>query len=222
MGLFRKRKSRATRRAEARALKARAKLEARLAAKGEAKRFKVTQRADARALKAQLKAERDRDRTTLKAAENQLKAARDGRLLSPARIRRTLTVSRMLAPIVVPVAYRGAMAVRGLIDEQRAAQLGVPLARMGEFSGSGKNEARLSARIVGAERTLREVADRKPKDAETKQFVSAVTDRLRDLATAVTAIETMPGDRRRAGFASVSEQLDGIDADLMARLGLPS
>ena len=222
MGLFRKRKSRATRRAEARALKARAKLEARLAAKGEAKRFKATQRADSRALNAQLKAERDRDRTTLKAAQSQLKAARDGRLLSPARIRRTLTVSRMLAPIVEPVAYRGAMAVRGLIDERRAAQLGVPLARMGEFSGSGKNEARLSSRILGAERTLREVADRRPKDAETKQFVSAVTDRLSDLSTAVTAIETMPGDRRRAGFASISEQLDGIDADLMARLGLPS
>ena len=38
MGLFRKRKSRATRRAEARAIKARAKLEAKLAAKNEARR----------------------------------------------------------------------------------------------------------------------------------------------------------------------------------------
>lgn len=219
MGLFRKRKSRATRRAEARALKAGAKLEARLAARGEAKRFKATQRADARALKAQLRSDRNRDRTTLKAAESQLKAARDGKLLSPARIRRTLVVSRMLAPIVVPVVYRAAMAVRGLIDEQRAGRLGVPVARLGEFSG---NEARLSARIAGAEKTLREVSDRKPKDPETRQFVAAITDRLSDLATAVTAIETMPGDRRRVGYASISEQLDGIDADVMARLGLPS
>lgn len=222
MGLFRKRKSRATRRAEARALKAAAKLEARLAAKGEAKRFKAAQRAEARTLKAQLKAERDRDRAALKAAESQLKAAREGKLLSPARIRRTLTVSRMLAPIVVPLVYRAAMAVRGLIDEQRAERLGVPLARIGEFSGSGKNEARLSARIAGAERTLRMVADRKPKDSETRQFVAAITERLGDLATAVTAIETMPVDRRRAASASISDQLDGIDADLMARLGLPS
>lgn len=221
MGLFRKRKSRATRRAEARALKAGAKLEARLAAKGEAKRFKATQRADARVLRSQLKSDRNRDRTTLKAAESQLKAARDGRLLSPARIRRTLVVSRMLAPVVVPVVYRAAIAVRGLIDEQRAGRLGVPLARIGEFSGTG-GTARLSARIAGAEKTLRQVQDRKPKDAETKQFVAVITDRLRDLATAVTAIETMPGDRRRVGYASISEQLDGIDADLLARLGLPS
>ncbi|OBH15733.1 hypothetical protein EHH44_16050 [Mycolicibacter terrae] len=219
MGLFRKRKSRATRRAEARALKAGAKLEARLAAKGEAKRFKAAQRADAKALKAQLKSDRNRDRTALKAAETQLKAARDGKLLSPARIRRTLVVSRMLAPIAVPLVYRAAMAVRGLIDEQRADRLGVPLARLGEFSG---NSAQLSARIAGAEKTLRLVAERKPKDSETRQFVTAITARLSDLATAVTAIETMPVDRRRAASAAISAQLDGIDADLMARLGLPS
>lgn len=222
MGLFRKRKSRATRRAEARALKARAKLEARLAAKGEAKRFKAAQRADARARKVQLKSDRDRDRTALKAAESQLKAAREGRLLSPARIRRTLTVSRLLAPIVVPVVYRAAMAVRGLIDQQRAERLGVPLARIGEFAGTGKGEARLAARIAGAEKTLRLVADRNPKDTETRQFVAAVTERLSDLATAVTAVESMPGDRRRSAHASIAAQLDGIDADLMARLGLPS
>lgn len=219
MGLFRKRKSRATRRAEARALKAGAKLEARLAAKGEAKRFKAGQRAQARALKAQIRSDRNRDRAALKAAESQLKAARDGRILSPARIRRTLVVTRMLAPIVVPLAYRAAMAVRGLIDEQRAARLGVPLSRLGEFSGNG---AQLSARIAGAEKTLRLVQERKPKDAETKQFVAAITERLSDLSTAVTAIETMPVDRRRAAAASISDQLDGIDADLMARLGLPS
>lgn len=219
MGLFRKRKSRATRRAEARALKAGAKLEARLAAKGEAKRFKAAQRADAKALKAQLKSDRNRDRTALKAAETQLKAARDGKLLSPARIRRTLVVSRMLAPIAVPLVYRAAMAVRGLIDEQRADRLGVPLSRLGEFSG---NSAQLSARIAGAEKTLRLVAERKPKDSETRQFVTAITARLSDLATAVTAIETMPVDRRRAASAAISAQLDGIDADLMARLGLPS
>lgn len=222
MGLFRKRKSRATRRAEARAMKAGAKLEARLAAKGEANRFKATQRADARALKAQLKSDSNRDRTARKAAESQLKAAREGRLLSPARIRRTLAVSRMLAPVVVPLVYRAAMAVRGLIDEQRAARLGVPLARIGEFSGTGKGEARLSARIAGAEKTLRLVAERRPKDSETKQFVAAITDRLSELSMAITAIETMPGDRRRIGSASISDQLDGIDADLMARLGLPS
>jgi hypothetical protein len=217
MGLFRKRKSYATRRAEARAIKARAKLEARLAAKNETRRIKGDRRAAVKALKAQVKSQRDTDRTALKVAEAELKAAREGKLLSPTRIRRVLTVSRLLAPILTPVIYRAAMAARAVIDQRRADQLGIPLAQIGQFSGHG---AQLSARIAGAEKSLRMVQDKKPKDAETKQFVSAIAERLSDLSAAVTAAENMPAARRRAAHAAISSQLDGIEADVMARLGL--
>jgi hypothetical protein len=217
MGLFGKRKSRATRRAEARAIKARAKLEARLSAKNEARRIKGERRATDKALKAQVKSRRDSDRTALKVAEAELKAAREGKLLSPTRIRRVLTVSRLLAPILTPVIYRAAMAARALIDQRRADQLGIPLAQIGQFSGHG---ARLSARIAGSEQSLRMVQEKKPKDPETKQFVAAITERLTDLSAAVTAAENMPSARRRSAHAAISSQLDGIEADLMARLGL--
>ncbi len=217
MSPLKRRKSRATRRAEARAIKAKAKLEAKLSAKNEAKRIKADQRAQARALKAQLKAQRDSDRAALKVAETQLKAAREGKLFSPTKIRRALTVSRLLAPVVVPLVYRGAVAARGYLDERRADRLGVPLSQLGQFSGHG---AALSARIAGAEHSLRLVAEKKPKDAETKQFVAAMTDRLRDLSAAVAAAENMPTPGRRPAHAAISEQLDAIDADLLARLGL--
>jgi hypothetical protein len=221
MGLFRKRKSRATRRAEARAITARAKMEARLAAKNEARRMKddrkASEKAAERALRAQLKAQRDSDRTALKVAEAELKAAREGKVLSPTRIRRALTVSRLLAPILTPVVYRAAMAARAVIDQRRADQLGVPPAQIGRFSGHG---AQLSARIAGSEKSLRLVQDKKPKDAETRQFVAALTERLTDLSAAVIAAENMPAARRRAAHAAISSQLDGIEADVMARLGL--
>ena len=217
MGLFTPRKSRATRRAEARAIKAKAKLEAKLAAKNENRRMKAAHKAETKALKAQLRAQRESDKTALKVAEAELKAVREGKLLSPARIRRTLTVTRLLAPIVVPLAYRAAMAARGFLDQRRADRLGVPLSQLGQFSGYG---AQLSARIAGAEQTLRQVAEKKPKDAETKQFVAAMTDRLTDLSAAVTAAENMPAANRRTAHNSVTQQLDGIDADLMARLGV--
>ena len=217
MGLFRKRKSRATRRAEARAIKARAKLEARLAAKNEKRRIRSAERAADKALKARLKAQRDSDKAALKVAENQLKAAREGKVFSPTRIRRVLTVSRLLAPVLTPLIYRAAMAVRGLIDQRRADQLGVPLAQIGQFSGHG---ARLSARIAGSEQSLRTVQDKKPRDAETQQFVSAISERLTDLSAAVTAAENMPTARRRAAHSAISSQLDGVEADLMARLGV--
>jgi hypothetical protein len=217
MALFTKRKSRATRRAEAKAIKAKAKLEARLGAKNEKRRIKAAQRAETKTFKATLKAQRESDKAALKVAETQLKAVRDGKLLSPARIRRTLTVARLLAPVLVPIVYRGVTTARGILDERRAERLGVPLAQVGQFSGYG---APLSARIAGAERSLRTVAETKPKDPETKQFVTAVTERLTDLAAAVTAAESMPVTRRRAAHAAIAEQLDGIDADLMARLGV--
>lgn len=217
MGLFGKRKSRATRRAEARAIKARAKLEAKLAAKNEVRRAKSAQRAEAKALRAQIKAQRDSDRNALKVAEAQLKAAQEGKIFSPTRIRRVLTVSRLLAPILTPLLYRLAVSARALIDQRRADQLGIPLAQIGQFSGHG---AQLSARIAGAEKSLRAVQDKKPKDAETKQFVAAITERLADLSAAVTAAENLPAARRRAAHTAISSQLEGIEADLMARLGL--
>ena len=217
MSTFKRRKTRATRRAEARAIKAKAKLEAKLAAKNETRRIKAANRAETRALKAQLRAQRDSDRAALKVAETQLKAAREGKLLSPTRIRRMLTVTRLLAPIVVPVGYRAAISARGYLDQRRADRLGVPLSQVGQINGYG---AQLSARITGAEQSLRLVAEKRPKDSETKQFVGAITERLGDLSAAVAAAEHMPPSRRRTAHASIEQQLDEIDADLMARLGV--
>jgi Family of unknown function (DUF6474) len=217
MGLFRKRKSRATRRAEARALKRKARLDARYAARNEKRRIRSAERSAEKALKAQIKAQRESDKAAVKAAETNLKAAREGKLLSPTRIRRVLTVTRLLAPIIVPVAYRVAVASRGWLDERRADRLGVPLDAIGQFSGAG---GQLSARIAGAEQSVKLVAEKNPKDAETKRFVAALSDRLTDLSAAVTAAESMPPGRRRAAHAAISAELDGIDADLLARLGL--
>jgi multidrug resistance efflux pump len=217
MGVFTKRKSRATRRAEARALKARAKLEARLAAKNESKRIRSTARTQRKAARAQLRAQRESDRAALKVAQTQLRAARKGGVLSPGRVRRGLAVSRLLAPIVVPVAYRALVGARGAFDERRADRLGVPLTALGQFSGQG---GRLSARIAGAEQSLREVTAAHSGDPETSQFVAAVTERLSSLSAGVTAAENMPGPGRRTAQQSISDQLDGIEADLLARLGV--
>ena len=217
MGLFSKRKSRATRRAEARAMKRRAKLDARYAARNEKRRIKSAERSADKALRAQFKAQRDSDKATLKVADTNLKAAREGKLFSPTRIRRTLTVTRLLAPVVVPIAYRVAVGARGWLDERRAYRFGVPLGEVGRFSAHG---ARLSGRIAAAEQSVRLVAEKNPKDSETKQFVAAITDRIKDLSAAVTAADGMPSDRRRAAHAAIAAELDGIDADLLARLGL--
>ncbi len=216
MGLF-KRKSRAMRRAEAKALKTKAKLEAKLQAKTDLKRIAFEKRSHAKALRAQIKSQRNSDRAATKVAQAQLKTAREGKLLSPTRVRRLLAVGRILAPILVPLTYRASTTARGFLDERRADRLGVPLNQIGQFSGQA---GELTARIAGAERSLHALADKNPRDSEAGQFVKAMTDRLKDLATAVTAAEHMPASRRRAAQSAIAEQLDGIDADVMARLGV--
>ena len=50
--------------------------------------------------------------------------------------------------------------------------------------------------------------------------MAAITQRLTDLSAAVTAAEHMPAARRRAAHTAIEDQLDGVDADLMARLGV--
>ena len=186
MALFKRRKSRATRRAEARAIKVKAKMEAKLSAKNETRRIKAANKAETRALKAQLRAQRDSDRAALRVAETQLKAAREGKLFSATRIRRVLTVARLLAPIAVPIVYRASIAARGLVDERRADRLGVPLSQLGQFSGHG---AELSARIAGAEQSLRLVA------GEEAQGRGDQTVRRRDHRAAQRSVGR--GDRRR-------------------------
>lgn len=217
MGLFTRRKSRATRRAEAKALQTKARLQARYEAKNDVRRIKAERYIASQATSASLKAAKASDKAKIKVAETELKAAREGKLLSPTRIKRSLTVTRLLAPVLVPVAYRTAIAVRGYLDEQRADRLGVPLAQLGQYSGES---GVLSARVAGAEKSLRALVDAHPKDAETKQFAAAIGARLVDLQAAITASETMPPSRRHAAQAAVAGQLDGIEADLLARLGV--
>ena len=129
----------------------------------------------------------------------------------------TLSDTALKPLTLVPLAYRGATAARGFLDQRKADKLGVPLSQVGQFSGQG---GQLSARIAGAEQSVREVAERNPADAETRQFVSAMNARLVDLSAAVTAAENMPSHQRRAAHTAIGDQLDGIDADLMARLGV--
>lgn len=212
MGLFTKRKRRADRKAEAKALKHKAGLEAKLGARNERKRHRLearTQRAVAKQQISTLKAE---EKAALKTAE---KAERE--LFSAGQIKKYLGVARVLIPVLAPLAYRAATFVRGQIDARRAHQLGIGLDQLGDFSGHG---ARLQARISGAESALSEIADKSGKDAETQKFLSASRDRLNSLTAAVRTAEQMPAPRRRAVHTSISNELSGVESDVLARLGV--
>lgn len=229
MGLFKSgRTSRAERKAQAKALKAKAKLEARLEdrsgrkfAKAELKQqrklAKKAQKSQAKSEKNAAKLTKATNSTNLKIAQANAKAVADGKLLSPTRVKRYLSVAKVLSPVLVPLAYRASTAAREQINRIQADRAGVPIAELNKYSGHG---AALSARIAGANESLQALSAKHPADAETKTFTTIMNQRLSDLSTAVTAAETMPAARRRSAHAAISRELEAIDADLLARLGV--
>ena len=204
MGLFRKRKTRATRRAEAKALKHKAKLEAKHGARNGRKKLRSETKSAKKVEKAQL--------ATLKAQEKA--ASKTG--ITASQVKRYLGIARLLTPVLLPLVYRGTVLARAQLDQQRAHRLGVAPEELGAYTGHG---ARLSARIAGAERTADEIAKRQP-DADTAKFTAAVRGRLAELDTAVHAAELMPAQRRKSAHLAISTELDGVEADLLAKLGV--
>ncbi|MFJ4656066.1 DUF6474 family protein [Nocardia sp. NPDC088792] len=211
MGLFTKRKKPVSRRAEAKALKHKAAVEAKLGARNERKKHRAEARTQRQVAKAEIAKLNAEEKVALKLAA---KAERD--VFSVASVRKYLGVARLLLPVLAPLAYRGATLLRGQIDTRRAQQLGVGLDQLSEFSGPG---AKLQARLAGIESTLNDL-ERKNSDVETKKFAAATRDRLDSLAAAIRTAAQMPVPRRRAVHASISNELSGIEADVLARLGV--
>ncbi|MFQ6325556.1 DUF6474 family protein [Nocardia sp. CWNU-33] len=210
MGLFTKRKRRPSRKAEAKALKHKAGLEAKLGAKNDRKARRAEARTQRKVAKAQISALQAEEKAALKLAA---KAERDP--FSAGQVRKYLGVARVLIPVLAPLAYRAATLIRGQIDNRRAHQLGIGIEQLGDFSGHG---AKLQARIANAEGALGTIGDSKNGDGKT--FVKATQDRLDNLTAAVRTAEQMPTPRRRAVHASISTELSGIEADVLARLGV--
>ena len=203
MGLFRKRKGRATRKAEAKALKHKAGLEARLGAKNERKQLAAIAKSQRKLNAVEAKSQKNVEKAQVATLRAQQKAASQGGF-SAAQVRKYIGIARVLIPVLTPIFYRGATVLRGHLDER------------GEFTGHG---AKLSARIAAAEKSLARVTASN-SDAETGKFADAISQRLSDLSTAVQTAELMPAARRKAAHHAISAELDGIEADLLARLGI--
>ncbi|MBF6192097.1 DUF6474 family protein [Nocardia implantans] len=213
MGLFTKRKRRPSRRAEAKALKHKAAMEAKLVAKNDRKARRAEARTQRKVAKAQIAAFQAEEKAALKVAA---KAERDP--FSAGQVKKYLGVARVLIPVLAPLAYRGATFLRGQLDTRRAQQLGVGIDQLGDFTGHG---AKLQARITNAEAALAKIGSQNGKDkGEAQKFVAATKDRLGSLTAAVHTSEQMPANRRRSVHASISHELSGIESDILARLGV--
>ncbi|MEZ5212263.1 DUF6474 family protein [Gordonia sp. (in: high G+C Gram-positive bacteria)] len=215
------------RKAEEKALKTRVRLEAKVHSHEETKRHRKALREEHKFHKKAQKAERKTAKTTSKATqkahaaeaktvEAQAKAAEKAALFGPARVKRYLTVAKMLAPIAGPILYRGAIAAREQVTAVQARRAGVPAGLLTQYGGPN---AALRARIAAAQNSADQVAERE-STAEGKDFVTAMRGRLDNLVVATDAADTMPPAQRRAAQRAISNELTAIDNDLLARLNV--
>lgn len=222
------------RKAEQKALKTRVKLEARVGALEENKRHKKALREEHKYLKKAHKAERKTAKSAAKAEKQsakvhekaaaaevkavaaQAKAAEKQSAFGPAKVRRYLTVGKLIAPIAGPILYRGAIAARAEITAMQARRAGVPAELLTQHGGPS---APLRARIDAARSTAQNVAAQESTD-EGRAFVEAMGKRLNNLVVAVDAADTMPPSQRRAAQRAIGNELTAIDNDLLARLNV--
>ncbi len=231
MGLFKSRAQKKVeaeqKKAHAQAMIAKAELAARLDAQAAKKQFRKSRRQERalanKARKAQDKSEKraakvaaETNKANLQIAQLNAQAAADGTLLNTKRVKRYLSVAKVVSPVLVPVAYRAATAAREQLDNFQANRSGLAAADVARYDGYG---ARLSARIDRTETSLTTLTETNP-DAETAAFADAMRGRLTNLREAVQSSETMPAPRRRAAHQAIGRELAAIDADLLARRGV--
>jgi hypothetical protein len=141
---------------------------------------------------------------------------RERKPLTAAKAKRLIGVGTAIAPLLAPYAMAAAGAARARWDAHRAARMGVEPDRLSSFAGRG---GALHARLSRVAETLSALDGRA---AAADRFAAEVRPRLTDLAVAVRAAERMPAPRRRTALRAVGVELDRIEVDLLAHLGLDS
>lgn len=141
--------------------------------------------------------------------------------LTPKKARNAVSVAKIVvpavAPVLVPVALRAAGAAREAYDRYQARKLGVPVARLPEFTGRG---AGLLARIAGVSDAVAELRKSERASDDDKKFAVDAHGTLEQLTAAVRAAERMPASRRKAAHQAVAAELERLEGQILHRLGV--
>jgi hypothetical protein len=140
-------------------------------------------------------------------------------LSDPRTLRRLLLAAKVVGPAVAAGALRTSTGVRGLLDDRRARQLGVPLEDVAAYKGPA---GAVQARVTGLTKAIGELRDRRGADPKVARFTEIATARLGELSAAATATLSMPSGTQRAALRAASADLDQLDAELMTFLVGPA
>lgn len=148
-------------------------------------------------------------------AEMELKKL-EGAKLGKEDVQRWLSLAKVATPVLLPLAYKLVSNLQG--SDKSAGPGSVDLEAAGiHATGPG---AALGGRIVRLEQTLGQLDVSRGDDREIKDFVAATRSRLKDLRTAVETAESTPTAQRREVHSAISGELDRVNKDVFARLGV--
>ncbi|MDU0479732.1 DUF6474 family protein [Staphylococcus chromogenes] len=211
MGILKNlKKNRARAKAELKAAKTRAKAEIKHAAKDRARQQKLLAKQEQNLLKAEKKGLKAKRKHELKLAKTEL-AKREAGRINKANVSRYIGVARMVAPILLPLIYRGATQAQQVVNQRRAQRLGVSTDQLSAFAGHG---ASLKARIAGVRNSLKE-------SDLPRGFVLDCEERLNELDKAVDNSEFMTPEQRRRAHRSIKNDLDMVTGQVQERLVRP-
>lgn len=184
--------------------------------KDEHKYSKRSHRQDRKTIKATGKVQRKTAAAEAKTIAEQAKAEAAAAFFTPAKMKRYLTVARMVAPVVAPIAYRAAINARSQVTAVQAHRAGVPPSLLTQYGGPS---ATLRARIAACQETAGQVGALE-QSAEGRDFVATMNSRLDNLKVAADAADTMPPQQRKNAQRAIDNELTAIDNDLLARLNV--
>ncbi len=146
------------------------------------------------------------------------KKAAESQGLTAAKVRRYLGVARLLAPVLVPIVYRGAR--RCAVSSTRDAHSN----SASPSTSSARTRATAPSSVPASpapSSRVTEIESLHPKDAETQQFADG--DPWSSHRPDHGGARRRADARGRAGSRrthAISSELDGVEADLLARLGV--
>lgn len=205
MGLFEAiRKARARTKAEIKAAEARARKLAKEQAKADQKTAQLLDKAEKRLLKEEKKGLKRKRKHEEKLAKAHLKRIEESGLTQK-KAKQWVSASRVLVPVLLPLAYKAYTSYQQNRINTRAADIGVDPQDLARHSGRG---AELKARIDALRTTLEHT------ESLPSGFRGDAKVRLNSLARNVRDAEHLNPEQRRLAYASVENELAELGAEI--------
>lgn len=125
---------------------------------------------------------------------------------SPKMATKWVSGARVLAPIAIPLFYRGMTLLQGRQLSSTAKQWGLSSGQLAQFRGEG---APMKARIENIRIQLKNAPSGFARDAES---------RLEQLKAAISSAERMPTQQRQRALSKVSAELDSIQGEVHSKV----